>query len=194
MYTKVKTETLNELARLIHLLDGKDSKVNDIKYCLNKLIESSDAKKVEINNPRLKFSQALETRGTTELIVLHHSDASKCTINDIHNWHLANGWAGCGYHFFISKAGKVFEGRPINTIGSHCKGSNVDSLGICCEGDYTKEIFPAAQRMALIDLIKYLKTQYPKAKIKGHKELFPTQCPGKNFPLQMVKELCGEQV
>ena len=67
-------------------------------------------------------------------LFLHHAESKSCTADDIHRWHLANGWAGIGYHFFVRKDGSIYRGRPENDIGSHAKGSNSDSIGICFEG------------------------------------------------------------
>ena len=85
-------------------------------------------------------------------LVLHHAEASKCTVQDIHSWHLANGWAGIGYHYFVRKDGSIYKGRPDNAVGSHCQGSNTGSLGICFEGNYMKETMPTAQYNAGIKL------------------------------------------
>ena len=66
------------------------------------------------------------------LVVLHHR-AGNGTVESIHAQHLKNGWAGIGYHFYIRKDGTVYEGRPIAYVGSHCKGNNSCSIGVCLE-------------------------------------------------------------
>ncbi len=126
--------------------------------------------------------------GTTNYIVLHHAEASKCTAQDIHRWHLANGWAGIGYHYFVRKDGSVYRGRPYNTIGAHCQGFNSNSVGICAEGKYETEIMPEAQKNAIIELCRELLTMYPGAKIVGHGDLNATSCPGANYPLTEIQE------
>ena len=123
-------------------------------------------------------------------IVLHNADATGCTSKDIHQWHLNNGWTGIGYHFYIRKDGNIYRGRPENAIGSHCKGSNTGSIGICFEGRYmTETSMPNEQYQAGIELIKYLFNKYGNMPIYGHKELFSTDCPGKYFPLNDFKQL-----
>ena len=136
----------------------------------------------------LKF-KSLSYGNIPNKLVLHHAEASKCTVRDIHSWHLNNGWSGIGYHYFIRKDGSIYKGRPDNTIGSHCKGSNTGSLGICFEGDYTKEIMPQTQYKNGIELIKYLFSKYGDLAIYGHKELLATECPGAKFPLADFKAL-----
>ena len=136
----------------------------------------------------LKF-KSLSYGNKPNKLVLHHAEASKCTVQDIHSWHLNNGWSGIGYHYFIRKDGSVYRGRPDGAIGAHCQGSNTNTLGICFEGNYMKETMPTAQYNAGIDLIKYLIGKYVNLPIYGHKELLATECPGANFPLADFKAL-----
>ena len=145
---------------------------------------------MNIIDTNLKFiSSKLGYGNVPNKIILHHAEASKCTVEDIHSWHLNNGWAGIGYHYFIRKDGSVYKGRPDGAIGSHCQGSNTGSLGICFEGNYMKETIPTAQYNAGIDLIKYLRGKYGNLTIYGHKELLATECPGSKFPLADFKNL-----
>lgn len=132
------------------------------------------------------WAKQLEQRKETKFIVVHHAAAKKCTVNDIHQWHLANGWAGIGYHFFIAKDGTVFRGRPINTIGAHVQGYNHDSVGICLEGDLNVENIATKQGDALVDLLIYLQKLYNGAKVVKHKDLYSTSCPGNNFDENLI--------
>ena len=83
-----------------------------------------------------KWNGKLSNRKSTNRIILHHAESKSCTADDIHSWHLENGWAGIGYHFFVRKDGSIYRGRPEGVVGSHAKGSNSDSIGICFEGSY----------------------------------------------------------
>lgn len=137
----------------------------------------------------LKFNSNIQCGNIPNKIILHHAESSNCTVQDIHSWHLANGWAGIGYHYFIRKDGSIYKGRQDNVIGSHCQGSNTGSLGICFEGDYMKETIPQIQYNAGIELIKYLREKYGNLTIYGHKDLLATECPGSNFPLADFKNM-----
>lgn len=57
----------------------------------------------------------------TRRIILHHAAAVTCTPQQVHQWHLANGWTGIGYHFFVRKDGTVYRGRPEDTVGAHAR-------------------------------------------------------------------------
>lgn len=126
-------------------------------------------------------------RSRTDYIVVHHAAAKSCTADDIHRWHLDNDWCGIAYHYFVRKDGKIYRGRPADTIGAHAYGYNDCSIGVCFEGDYMSETgMPDAQFKAGHELIAYLRGQYPKAKVVKHKDLCSTDCPGKYFPFTQM--------
>jgi N-acetylmuramoyl-L-alanine amidase len=121
-------------------------------------------------------------------IVLHHAEASKCTVADIHSWHLGNGWCGIGYHYFVRKDGTIYTGRPENIIGSHCPTMNGHSIGICAEGEYMTETMPDTQRNAIIALCRDICSRYTITRIVGHKEVpYSTNCPGIKYPLDNIR-------
>ena len=91
-------------------------------------------------------------------------------------------------HFYIRKNGGVYRGRPIDRVGAHCVGANNISLGICFEGNFEKETMPSVQLKAGQELISYLKSMYPNAEIKEHRNFNSTACPGKNFPFEAIKK------
>jgi len=136
----------------------------------------------------LKF-KTLSYGNIPRKLIVHNADASICSIQDIHQWHLNNGWAGCGYHYFVRKDGKIYRGRPDGAVGAHCQGSNTNTIGICFEGKYNTETMPIEQYNSGIELIKYLRNKYGNLPIYGHKELLVTDCPGSKFPLDDLKNL-----
>lgn len=141
---------------------------------------------MKINEVKYDWAGALVKRNTIDMIVLHHADASTCSPQDIHWWHIRQNWSGIGYHYFINKQGVIFKGRPDDVIGSHAKGYNSTSLGICFEGRYNKEIMPEAQIQAGKELVEYLKKKYNITKVKRHKDLMSTDCPGSLFPFEEI--------
>ena len=141
---------------------------------------------LKINEVNYKWSGTLTKRTKTEIIVLHHAAAKSCTAQQVHQWHLNQNWSGIGYHFFVSRDGQIFRGRPEDTVGSHAKGYNSKSIGICFEGDYTAQTMPKAQLEAGKELVAYLKDRYKITNIKAHKDLMATSCPGNNFPFNEI--------
>lgn len=139
------------------------------------------------------WKSGLSVRPDTKYIVLHHAASISCTAKDVDRWHKANGWSGIGYHFFVRKDGNIYEGRPEWSIGSHAEGKNSESIGICAEGNYDiKKTMPDAQKLAIKELLTYLKNKYPNIGIKAHKDVGATGCPGKYYPLQEMKDFWNE--
>lgn len=102
---------------------------------------------------------------------------------DIDRWHRAQGWDCIGYHYVVKIDGTVQEGRPLERMGAHCKGHNANSIGVCYIGGLTadgkepKDTRTTAQKAALISLIRRLKSNYPGAKVYGHRDFARKACP-----------------
>lgn len=137
----------------------------------------------------------LSRRKSTEAIILHHADADKCTIEDIHSWHLQRGWSGVGYNFLVRKDGSIYRGRPEDVVGAHTSGHNLNTIGICFEGDFENEYMTDIQIKAGQELVKYLKDKYNISIVKGHRDYMATDCPGKNFPFdEIIDEKIKENI
>lgn len=142
---------------------------------------------LQIIETNLRFKQTPAKRDRTDYIVLHHADASRCTVQDIHRWHLQKGYLGIGYNFFVDKQGDIYRGRPLNTIGAQCLNYNYRSIGVCAEGNYEQERMPGLQINAIASLLAELKRNYfENAKIVGHRDLYATICPGRNYPFAEI--------
>lgn len=140
---------------------------------------------VNIIETNLSF-KSMSNRNCTTRIILHHAAAKSCTAEQIHQWHLNNGWSGAGYHFLVRKDGSIYRLRPENKIGAHASGSNYDSLGVCFEGDFMSETMGELQRKAGAELVSYLKSKYGISKVQRHKDVGATDCPGVNFPFNEI--------
>ena len=148
----------------------------------------------------LEFGSNMTLRNVNSIkrIILHHSGVTVLqSVETIHNYHKnTNGWAGIGYHFYVRKDGSIYKGRPLDCVGAHASGSNSDSIGICCEGNFEVEQMPEDQKSSLIELINYLISDYSYGnieKIQGHKDVNSTSCPGANFPLDEMKALLNSK-
>lgn len=140
---------------------------------------------MEIIETNLQFKD-MSTRKATQRIILHHADAKSCSAEDIHRWHLSNGWAGAGYHFLVRKDGTIYRLRPEDKVGAHAYGANYNSLGICFEGNYMEEDMPEAQKEAGKELVAYLKNKYKISTVQKHKDVCVTSCPGDKFPFDEI--------
>ena len=88
-----------------------------------------------------------------------------------------------GYHFYITRDGEIYQGRPLEKVGAHCRDHNTHSIGICYEGGLDmagrpKDTRTLAQRASLLGLLRELRKIFPKTLIVGHHDLNPMkECP-----------------
>lgn len=137
---------------------------------------------MNIIETNLQFKE-MNTRKVTNRIILHHAEATNCAAEDIHGWHLNNGWSGAGYHFLIRKTGEIYRLRPEDKVGAHAGGSNNDSIGVCFEGRYQEETMPEVQIKAGQELVDYLKQKYGMTKVQKHSDVCNTSCPRQKFSI-----------
>lgn len=132
-----------------------------------------------------KLGVSTNKRNITEIIV-HCSataEGKNFTVDDIKRWHLQRGFSDIGYHYVIYLDGSIHEGRPESISGAHCTNHNYCSIGVCyiggvaSDGKTPKDTRTAAQKEALIKLLKELKVKYPKAKIYSHNNFAAKACP-----------------
>ena len=128
----------------------------------------------------------MDTRKSTERIILHHTATTSETPEQIHNYHLSKGWSGAGYHFYVRKDGKIYRLRPEDKVGAHATNHNYNSIGVCAEGNFENETMSEVQKESLKELVSYLKNKYDINKVQKHKDVQNTSCPGKNFPFDEV--------
>jgi hypothetical protein len=72
---------------------------------------------------------------TINLVVIHQTDTVDATVEAIDRYHReVMHWKGIGYHQVIYRDGSVHRGRLDSVIGSHARGYNAHSIGICLVG------------------------------------------------------------
>ena len=145
-------------------------------------------------------------------IIVHHwgglknhpnYDSSDKTFNELNNAHR---WAYgmksqlgfyCGYHYFINKAGKIYQARTESDVGAHCKGMNTTSIGICLAGNFSRPTnlpnnMPTPEQIVSLKklLEEIVKRQGIKLnKIVPHRFFGSTQCYGVNLPNDWARDL-----
>ena len=137
---------------------------------------------LHILHPNYKWNGApVARRGPPPGTVWHHSVGFGSALF-IHKIHLNIGDRGIAYHFYIRRDGKVYEGRPENTMGAHCLGHN-DCIGVCLEGNYeAHDDMPTAQLKAAQAVHRYVHKKYGRPDWQ-HKNMSgnSTACPGRFF-------------
>ncbi len=129
-------------------------------------------------------------------LICHHEAGNNgfYSVNEYHrrkwNFKSATGFY-IGYHFYISKLGKIHRGRLVSEEGIHCRGMNLSSIGICLQGDFNREMPTEAQKTALRGLLSELmkKHNIPSSRIVPHRKFSQTDCYGTNLSDSWAKEL-----
>jgi len=118
--------------------------------------------------------------------VIIHCAATKPSMDigasEIKKWHLDRGWKDIGYHYVIRRNGDIENGIVVALAGSHTKGHNANSIGICLVGGINdkgepESNFTKAQWATLERLVRVLKVDFPHATVHGHREFAAKACP-----------------
>ena len=119
---------------------------------------------------------------TITLIILHCSatrEGQSFGFEDCRRDHIRHrGFRDIGYHYYITRDGTVYRGRPRHSIGICYEG------GLDAEGR-AKDTRTEAQKISLSALVGELKERFPQALVVGHRELDP----GKECPCFEVNKL-----
>ena len=146
----------------------------------------------QIRDANLQFRWSWGGLGTARDIVLHHLHWINATVEDVHRLHQNNGWPGIGYHFLVSLNGFIWQGTPLHLLGTHVANGNSGRIGIAFEGRYDDQtrVMPDAQFNAGVWLIKYVQSlNGNRLRVLGHRDLNPTACPGRFFPMDEMRRL-----
>jgi len=139
---------------------------------------------------------------------------SAAIVRGIETYHvLGNGWDDIGYNFLVDKYGQIFEGRyggmDKAVVGAHALGFNYGAVGVALIGNYDAATITPAERTSLVNLLAWRldlahldplslvsrisagNPNYPKGTavtlraISGHRDTYPTSCPGNNVYAQL---------
>jgi hypothetical protein len=117
-------------------------------------------------------------------VVIHQSAMPlDMGVLDIQEYHLAQGYADIGYHFFIDQYGTLYEGRQLNMRGAHTQGFNTGTIGVVLPGNMDL-IFPTENQIQTLErLLLFLKETYGVDYLASHRDFNPnlTIDPGINL-------------
>lgn len=139
----------------------------------------------------IKPVRPLATRHPNSIttIVFHHTaSGTDVSPQAFHTMHVTRGWNTIGYHYLVYVDGKIYKTRPVLTIPACVEGHNTRIICIAGVGNW-ETLNPTT--MEFIDSCAWLVTEIwkslSKLPIVGHRDLMPTSCPGRNFPLSEVR-------
>ena len=126
-------------------------------------------------------------------IIIHCSDTRTnkyFSIDTIRGWHLSRGFSDVGYHYYIQLDGTVWNGRPIEITGAHCKGRNKSTIGVCFEGglnpDGSKWDSPTEEQIINYKALEDdLFEEFGTLEVNPHSKYSSKSCP--NFDIEILK-------
>jgi hypothetical protein len=139
---------------------------------------------------------------------------SKAIVRSIYVYHVkSNGWNDIGYNFLVDRYGQIFEGRyggmDRALVGAHTLGFNAHSTGIAVIGTFSSAAPPPVAMTALKQITAWrldrsyvdpggsttmtssgnpnyaAGTRVTLRTISGHRDVYPTDCPGAAFYAQL---------
>lgn len=94
-------------------------------------------------------------------------------------WKEKRGWKYVGYHYLIDKDGVIHQLADESQVTNGVWGYNSNSIHVCYIGGYKVDDRTDAQKAIMLGIMKDLKSRYPDAVIRGHRD-FPNvakSCP-----------------
>ena len=151
-----------------------------------------DIQQVSTQLPAVK---SMGRRGLAEIkyaIVHHDGSLAPETYDAIDlyaheaNYHIKKGWGHLGYTFRIARDGVVYQTVPLEEIGVHAGNYRYfrNSIGVCLDGDFSRQKPSQAQLNALqslFDHLSYHSPELPNLTRKswfGHREVRGFGIPG----------------
>jgi hypothetical protein len=152
----------------------------------------------------------LEERGRWQGILIHHTAVpDHGNAADLDRAHKLRGFDGLGYDFVICNGRGGQDGRievgwrwAQQREGAHCRVHPNDSnywnehtIGIVLVGNFEKGRPTPAQYESLARLVYFLQQRYdiPWSRIKGHRDVDNTECPGQFFSFGELHHRVTEQ-
>lgn len=126
------------------------------------------------------------------LMVHHSAGKTTDTVESIRAIHKKQGWGDIGYHYVLEiKNGRGYlkKGRDTTYNGAHAGVGyyNNNYLGICVPGNYSKETMPEQLYLDLIGAIAHIIQKFDLSKLRGHREVKATECPGMKINLDRLR-------
>ena len=101
----------------------------------------------------------------------------KQTLQQLKDEFIRKGWKNPGYHYVVFPDGKLVQLLSEDKVSNGVQGYNSTSINVSYIGGIDKQGRPVdnrtqAQKDTLYALLMYLKQQYPKAHILGHRDIW----------------------
>ncbi|RMH39677.1 MAG: hypothetical protein D6689_15865 [Deltaproteobacteria bacterium] len=135
--------------------------------------------------------------GTVYRMAIHHTEtptddslSPEARLRNIQSYHMnVRGWCDIGYHYLMSRDGRLWQGRPDHLLGAHAGGANTGNIGIAAMGSHDATPITDRQVDSLAALVAALAREHgvpiDRSRIKGHRQYKSTSCPGNALYAQL---------
>jgi len=125
-------------------------------------------------------------------ITIHHSGTKSGNAESFDRNHRRRHMGGLFYHFVIGNGSDSADGE-IEVGWRWARQREVNrkaDIQICLVGNFNEQEVTRAQFNSLAALVKILEQQYniPPSKVRRHKDVGISECPGNNFPYRSLKD------
>jgi hypothetical protein len=137
-----------------------------------------------------RTSRCSSSLGKVYRMALHHTESPtvdslspEARLRQIQSYHMdVKGWCDIGYHYLVSRDGRIWQGRPVEKLGSHAGGANTGNVGISVMGKHDTTPVTDVQVAAIARLVRNVAERsglaITRSVVKGHREYKSTSCPG----------------
>lgn len=144
-----------------------------------------------------RASRCSSPLGSVYRLAIHHTESPTvdklspaARMRQIQSYHMdVKGWCDIGYHYLVSRDGRIWEGRPVAQLGSHAGGANTGNVGVALMGSHDTTPVTETQIDSLAQVIRAVATGYgiaiDRGVIKGHRQYKETSCPGNKLMAQL---------
>jgi hypothetical protein len=163
-------------------------------------VSALDVGGLEINSRSTwgaRASRCSSSLGKVYRMAIHHTEtptndtlSTAARLRQIQSYHMdVRGWCDIGYHYLVSRDGRIWEGRPQALLGSHAGGANTGNIGIAIIGDHDVTPVTDLEASTVATLIRQLADRHGLATtrgvVKGHRQYKSTSCPGDKLVAQL---------
>lgn len=130
---------------------------------------------------------ACQSNSGQERVYIHHTVspyndnlAPEARMRGLQNFHMdSRGWCDLGYHYVVSRDGRIWQGRPENRLGAHVANRNSGSVGISFMGNFMEDRPNDDMLNSTGALVRWLRDTYGVDRnLLGHRDGGQTACPG----------------
>ncbi len=117
------------------------------------------------------------------LVICHTAAPTGVPIETVAQAHIAQGYPGIAYHYFVLETGEILQVAPVEAVVNDEAEWSLTGVNICLEGNFDEAAPEAAQITATAALCAWMLSRFrlTAQSVVGMCELLDTSSPGRTF-------------